>query len=97
MALQGIISGFADPDNTTQHVILIGRGNGYTLVVNGLQVGEQEPTLDAGYATLANACDDKPKTWREVRGTTTSGETGVLTVTDIGPSMMSAFDLRVTM
>jgi len=95
MAIQGIINGFADPQDTTKHVILIGRGAGYSLVVDGRQSGEQESTLDAALSALAKHCEDKPKTWREVRGTSTSGETGVLTVTELGRCVMDDFALTV--
>lgn len=95
MAIQGIITGFADPQDTTKNVILIGRGEGYSLVVNGQQSGEQESTLDAGLSAMAIACRDKPKSWNEVRGTSTSGETGWLTVTEIGRAVMGDFELKV--
>ena len=93
MAIQGIINGFGNPENKNQNVILIGRGNGYTIVVDGLQRGEQESTLDAGLAAFAKACEDKPATWREVRETTTSGETGVLTVTELGARLLGDYEL----
>ena len=95
MAIQGIINGFADERDRTQHAILFGRGAGYSVVVNGRQCGEQEPTLDAGLSALAKVCEDKPKTWREVSGTSTSGETGETVVTTLGRGVMSDFDLRV--
>lgn len=94
MAIQGIITGFADEKDVTKHAILIGRGAGYSLVVDGHQVGEQEATMDAGLSALAKACEDKPKTWREVRETSTSGETNVLTVTKLGSGVMGDFHLR---
>ena len=95
MAIQGIINGFADPQDTNKHVILIGRGAGYSLVVNGQQSGEQESTIETGLSALAIACRDRPKTWNEVRGTSTSGETGELTVTELGSAVMDDFELRV--
>lgn len=94
MAIQGIVSGFADPDNMGSNVILIGRGAGYTVIVDGEQRGEQEPTLEAGFSALAKACEGKAPSWREVRGTSTDGLTGRVRVTELGASVMGDFDLR---
>ena len=94
MAIQGIIAGFCAPTETDQHVILIGRGSGYSLVVDGIQRGEQEASLEAGMAALGSACKGKPSTWREVRSTRTCGATGKLTVTEVGTATVSDFDLR---
>ncbi len=95
MAIQGIINGFAEPTDTKQHAILIGRGSGYSLVVNGFQSGEQEPNLEAGLSALAIACKDKPRTWRAVRGTRTCGTTGELTVTELGSNIMDDYELTI--
>ena len=93
MTIMGIINGFANPENVAEHVILFGRGSGYSLVVDGIQRGEQEPTLDAGLSALAKLCEDKFGTWREVRGTSTSS-LGHTVVTELGSSVMGDFDLR---
>lgn len=92
MAIQGIISGFANADNTQENAILIGRGSGYILVVNGRQQGEQTPTLDAGFAALAKACELKPRSWRKVRETSTD-PTGLTRVTELSPATMADFRL----
>jgi hypothetical protein len=85
----------ANAEDTTQHVILLGRGSGYSLVVDGQQRGEQESSMEAGMQALAKACKGKPGTWREVRGTVTDGATGVLRVTELGKSVMDDFELVV--
>ena len=45
MAIQGIITGFADPTDHSRNLILVGRGDGYALVKNGR-------TLEPIYLTL---------------------------------------------
>lgn len=92
MAIQGIIQGFADPQDTTQHAMLIGRGQGYSVVVNGYQSGEQEATIDAGLSALSVACRGKPRDWREVRATAQSSA-GITTVTELGTGIMGDFDI----
>ena len=94
MAIQGIIQGFADPENTKQHAILIGRGSGYSVVVNGSQSGEQESSLDDGVYALTVACRGKPNSWREVKAVSTDSM-GNTEVTELGAGVMGDYDMRV--
>ena len=42
MAIQGIIKGFANPNNLQEHVLLVGRDLNYTLIEVGRAKGASE-------------------------------------------------------
>ena len=48
MAIQGIIVGFANPENLDQSLVIVGRGSHYLLLLNGRLEGE--PIVDLGDA-----------------------------------------------
>lgn len=83
MAIQGIISGFADPNDLGRNVILVGRGPVYVLLVDGFVCGEPHDDLDLAqerFRAQANACQPW---WVEVRGLSTAA-VGASQVTEVG-------------
>ena len=88
MAIQGIITGFADRHLPAHHVILVGRGSGYSLIRDGeLQPGTK-CDLESAYAAFWDKAAQCLGTWLEVRGTSTSGETGRTSVTEFGTLLL---------
>jgi len=83
MAIQGLIRGFANPDNFSQNVVLLGRGPAYVLLVNGKPEGEPSDDLAAGFAHFAEAAArHSPAHWQEVAGLTGNNVNDVSTVTE---------------
>lgn len=84
MPIQGIVSGFASQSDLTKHVILLGRGDHYDLVIDGAVAKPMEVSLDAAMADFATASVGTPDGWLDVRETRTCGATGLLRVTSVG-------------
>ena len=70
MTIQGIITGFADPDNQSINRIAIGRGEGYALIVDGKLIGRGDSLNDC-WAHI-EAC---PQDWRCITHTKDDGFT----------------------
>lgn len=83
MTIQGIIRGFANPDNLSQNVVLVGRGPAYVLLVDGKPEGKPSDDLAAGFAHFAEAAarHSQPH-WQEVAGLTGNNVNDVSTVTE---------------
>lgn len=89
MAIQGIIKGFANPADTSQHVLLLGRGGGYSLVENGRYAGAPQADLAiAQRAFAARARKQVRADWRQVTEIATDalGRTSVRALGGGGPS-----------
>lgn len=80
MALQGILCGFADPENLAANVILAGRGDKYILVVDGKPAEAHEGIAAARQAFRRLADGHIQPHWRSVSGTRTDVN-GYTTVT----------------
>ncbi len=92
MAIQGILEGFANPEQREQHVLLVGRGDVYVLLVNGKP---EEPTyveldeaLRAFRQKAAAVCIAHWRGVSEVRTTCTAG----VSVTDVTALSAKRFD-----
>lgn len=83
MTIQGIIGGFADPNDPGRNVILVGRGPSYALLIDGRVSGEPQEELGVAmemFKALAKACQPW---WVEVRGLSTAAM-GPAKVTEMG-------------
>lgn len=67
MAIQGIIQGFANPDDMGKNVMLVGRGPEYVLFVDGLPVASHRDLPDASPAFHAKARELCQPSWRQVQ------------------------------
>lgn len=67
MAIMGIIKSAADPANPERHVVLVGRGEGYTLIAAG-EVQASRLELEEGLARFAKAAESLPDDVVPVRG-----------------------------
>lgn len=92
MAIQGIIKGFADPSDLGRNLILVGRGSGYVLLVDGQVRGDACEDLGAALEMFKQQAVICRPWWVEVLGLETPGigpskvsETGRRTVADVMP------------
>ena len=83
MAIQGIIKGFANPNNLQEHVLLVARDLNYTLIEDGRAKGASED-LDEGLCQINQAAKARcTPDWKQITGTTTDAM-GHTMVTGIG-------------
>ena len=73
MAIQGIITGFADPADHSRNLILIGRGDGYVIIKNGIST---DPATRTKIGAMTNRFSDLARRyvgvdWLAVRGAAT--------------------------
>lgn len=83
MAIQGIIRGFANPENHNQNVILVGRGDVYVLIVDGKPSPTTHADIDSGINALAGAMGSDRDDWQCVSGLRTDAVNGNSAVTSI--------------
>ncbi len=87
MAIQGILKGYACPAEPERNLVLVGRGPGYLLVVNGQVASDMAGDLNAAFL----AFDEKAAThcasdWQAVTGLSVDGLTGRSVVSGLNPS-----------
>lgn len=68
MTIQGIMQGFSDPDKTDKNIVLVGRGETYDLIINGL-VQERIEDLEAAFTLFKEkAKASAGLNWKKVTG-----------------------------
>lgn len=68
MAIQGIMQGFANPDDLSKNVVLVGRGPEYLLLVDGAPVASHRDLDNASPAFCTKALELCKADWRQVKG-----------------------------
>ncbi len=87
MAIQGILKGYACPAEPEMNLVLVGRGSGYVLVVNGQVGGDMVEDLDAAFLAFEEkAATHCASDWQAVTGLAVDGLTGRSVVSGLNPS-----------
>lgn len=91
MAIQGIIQGFANPDDMQKNVVMVGRGPDYVLLVDGEPVGKNTDLSEAYSAFHLKKSEHCLPNWRQVQGLETSNVGTKSIVTKVGGLSVADF------